>query len=259
MTKKKESTKAVFEEKELTEEQKKEQETVLSPSEYFEKIKGKMEEEVPDNVRQVYDVAVKQMKKFLITGQKSAAKDLYARCLYLEKEIKLLETGITKYVNRKDIENYIDNVADDCVVITTMENYDRVIPDEIIDKVAEVMDIFDQFYIVFTDYTGEKRSKVQKERREKDPILFGNIFVDGRVSQKMYFIGDWVDEYCDLTLDKMISQIAKKEKKKKSTILYDINNPAILDNLEKELFGTEKRAEVRSVAGKSKKEAINGN
>lgn len=242
-----------FEQKELTEEQKKEQETVLSPSEYFEKIKGRMTE-TTENVKQIYDVAVKQMKKFLITGQKSAAKDLYAKCLYLEKENKLIEKGVTQYVNRQDIEKYIDDVADDCVVVTTMSNYDRDIPDEIIDKVAEVMDIFDEFYIIFTDYTGEKRSKVEKERREKDPILFGNIFIDGRVSHKMYFIGDWIDEYCDLTLDKMVSEIAKKEKKEEGEILYDINDLSILDNIEKELFGTSKRVTARSVAGKTKED-----
>ena len=240
-----------FKEKELPEEQKVE---VLSPSEYFEKIKGKMVEETSENVAKIYDVAVKQMKRFIVTGQKTAAKDLYTRCLYLEKEMNLLDTGITKYVERKEIENYIDNVADDCVVVTTMSDYDRIIPDEIIDVVAEVMDIFDEFYIVFTDYTGEKRSKVEKERREKDPILFGNIYVDGRVSQKMYFIGDWIDEYCDLTLDKMVSEIAKKEKKDKSEIVYDINDMSILDNIEKELFGSSTRVEARTVSRGQKKE-----
>ena len=68
----------------------------------------------------------------------------------------------------------------------------------------------------------------------------------------MYFIGDWIDEYCDLTLDKMVSEIAKKEKKEESEILYDINDVSILDNIEKELFGSSTRLEARTVSSAKK-------
>jgi hypothetical protein len=225
----------------------------LTPAEYFETVKGKITEETTENCKKLYDTTMKTLKKFMVTGQKSAAKDLYARCIYLEKELKLLELGVTKYVLRTDIDNFIDNVADDCVCVIEMRNFDRPIPDAIIDKVAEVQDCFDEFYIIFTDYTGEKRSKVKEEKREKDPILFGNIFIDGKVSPKMYFIGDWVDEFCDLTLDKMISKLAENEKDEDKAFLYDITDETTLDNIEKELFGTSKRAEARavSVAGKA--------
>lgn len=227
-----------------------EKEETLTPSEYFETVKGKINEETAENVKRLFDVTMKQLKKFTITGQKSAAKELYARCLYLEKELKLINLGITKYVKRTDIDDYIDNVADDCVCVIEMKNFDRTIPDEIIDTVSKSMDIFDEFYVVFTDYTGETRSKVAKEKRDKDPILFGNIFIDGKVSPKMYFIGDWVDDYCDLTLDKMVSEIAKKESKEESEIVYDISDETNLDSIEELLFGTSKRVEARTVAGK---------
>lgn len=228
----------------------KKEELTLTPSEYFEQVKGKINEETGENVKRLYDATMKQLKKFMITGQKSAAKELYARCLYLEKEQKLIDKGITKYVKRSDIDNYIDNVADDCVCVIEMKNFDRTIPDDIIDTVSECMDIFDEFYIVFTDYTGEKRAKVKKEKRDKDPILFGNIFIDGKVSPKMYFLGDWIDDYCDLTLDKMISEIAKKESKDESEIVFDITNEATLDSIEEQLFGTTDRVKARTTVGK---------
>ena len=58
----------------------------------------------------------------------------------------------------------------------------------------------------------------------KDPIAFGvvdcasdfgkevsqNSFTQ---SQRMFFITDWVDEYCDLTLDKLI-ELSKQELQK---------------------------------------------
>ena len=72
-------------------------------------------------------------------------------------------------------------------------------------------DIFDELYVIFTDYTGKEERKVEKERRDKDPILFGVFKNDGNVADRFYFLGDWVDEYCDLTLDKMVEQYKNKK------------------------------------------------
>ena len=218
----------------------------ISPAEYFEIVKSKMEEEKEENVRKIYDVTLNKMKKYMITGQVKAAKELYAKAIYLEKEMELLRKGVTQYVLRTDISNYIENIANDCVCIIELKNYDREIPDDILDVVMDTKDIFDEYFIVFTDYTGEVRSKVEAEKRDKDPILFGNIFIDGMVSPKMYFLGDWIDEFCDLTLDKMIEEIVKKEKKKPEDILYNIDDFSTLDSIEKELFGTSKRIESRT-------------
>ena len=236
-----------------TEEIVKEEQKEISPAEYFEMVKSKMEEETEENSKLLYKTTMSKLKKYMITGQVKAAKELYARCLYLEKEIKLIRQGITQYVLRTDIDKYIEEIAGKCVCIIELENFDRDIPDDIIDKVAETKDIFDKFFVVFTDYTGEIRSKVADERREKDPILFGNIFVDGQVSPKMYFIGDWVDEFCDLTLDKMIEEIAKKDKTTTAEILHDIDDYTTLDNIEKELFNTSSRANKRTKVIEDKK------
>lgn len=241
-------TKEIFPETTKTEEIKE----TLTPSQYFESVKEKMETETEENLKNLYNVTMDKLKKYMITGQSNAAKELYAKCIYFEKELKLIEKGVNRYVLRQDIEEYIENVADECVCVIEMRNFDRPIPDEIVDVVADTMDIFDEFFIVFTDYTGEKRSKVEKERRDKDPILFGNIFIDGKVSPKMYFIGDWVDEFCDLTLDKMIEALASKAsgEKKKEQYVYDISNPTTLDEIENALFGTSNRLKAREVSSK---------
>lgn len=231
-------------------------EELLSPAEYFEKVKGRIKEDNPEDINKIFDITLKKLKKFLITGQKTGAKALYAKALELEKEQMLYKRGYTKYVERRTIEEYIDKVADECVCIINMSSYERDIPEDIVDKVAETMDIFDEFFIVFTDYTGEKRSKVEKERREKDPILFGNIFVDGRPSSKFFFIGDWEDEYCHLTLNKMVEETAKKMKIKEDEIVYNIDDVTNLDDIENELFGTSTRSEKREELKKVKKKAI---
>ena len=104
-----------------------------------------------------------------------------------------------------------------------MKNYPREIPDELIETIENTKNIFDEMYVLFTDYTGEIEKEVEKER---DPILFGS-FIDRNIdemSQRMYYLGDWVDEYCDLTLDKLVSQTDK-------SIVKEISIPNNTDEL----------------------------
>jgi hypothetical protein len=49
-------------------------------------------------------------------------------------------------------------------------------------------------------------NKIAEAERRKDPILFGVI----RGSRKLYYLGSWEDEYCDLTLDKFIEQFGEE-------------------------------------------------
>ena len=44
--------------------------------------------------------------------------------------------------------------------------------------------------------------KGEEMKKRKDPILFGVI----AGSNKLYFIGDWIDEYCDLRFDDVVKQ-----------------------------------------------------
>ena len=208
----------------------------ISPYEYFNKLKDGIVEEKSENVLSLFNTAMQVLDRYTVTGQKAAAKIVYSNLVYLHKEFKLLELGVTnKYVELDMINTYIDKIADYAVVVCELPNYERPIPDELVDKVAKTRDIFDEFYVVFTDYTGEKRSKVEKERRDKDPILFGNIFIDGKVSPKMYYLGDWVDEYCDLTLDKMIEQMSTKGEYNRDDIVKNISNEELLKNIKEKL------------------------
>lgn len=208
----------------------------LSPAEYFEKLKGEMAENTEEDVKLFYDVTIKELKKYLVTGQKKAAKNLYYKAEALKKELIAIQKGYSKYVHLSTVEDYIDNVADKCVVITEMKDYERSIPDDVVDKLPDIIDVFDNFFIVFTDYTGEARAKVAKERRDKDPILFGNININGMISDKLYFIADWVDEYCDLTLDQMVNDIVTARKDtKKEDIVFDITKDDILEEIKGKL------------------------
>ena len=80
----------------------------------------------------------------------------------------------------------------------------------------------DNLYEVFTDYTKKEQRKIAKERREKDPIIFGALKKDGKVLDRLYYICDWVDEYCDLTLDKLVNEYASKKDGK--SIVHKVPN-----------------------------------
>lgn len=180
----------------------------MTPYQYFQFVKSKVNKMNDENLNKLYSISSELLEKYKKTGQVKAAKKLAFHIKSILKEKEIIDLGITKFVYRDDIENYIDNIAKDVVKIIELKNYPREIPDELVETIEKTKDIFNEMYVLFTDYTGEVEKKVEKER---DPILFGS-FIDRTVdemSQRMYYLGDWIDEYCDLTLDKLVSQTNK--------------------------------------------------
>jgi hypothetical protein len=180
----------------------------LTPKEYFDLLKGKREKIDSGEIQSLLDNAIKMMNRYRITGQKAGAVKLYNFACLCEKELGVVKAGITTYVNRVDIDEYITKIADKAVCIIELENFERDLPDSIIDKVAQLKadNIFDEYYVVFSDYTGKERKKVEQKRRDKDPILFGALKIGEQLNSRLYYIDSWTDEFCDLTLDKLVSQ-----------------------------------------------------
>ena len=209
-------------------------ERVLNPYEYFQSVKDKIQTMDNEKLTTIYNNAVHLAETYKKTGQKKGLQKLVFHIESIMKEKQVLDAGITKFVYRDDIEEYIQNVADKQVVILDIASYERSIPDEVVEAMMKVKDLFDEFYIVCTDYNGKMAKQVEKERREKDPILFG-VFLDrGRsaINERFYYIGDWVDEYCDLTLDKMVAEMKDNINK---DIIHNIDIPEDKEALQKQL------------------------
>jgi hypothetical protein len=83
--------------------------------------------------------------------------------------------------------------------LTWIRNFIRVIPEKASDrkKEADTLEVFDNFCILHFDV-----DKKSFKEEDKDPILFGVI----QGSRKLYYIADWIDEYCDLTLEQFIDK-----------------------------------------------------
>lgn len=183
----------------------------ITPSQYFDYLKNAKNEITVDALKDSFSVFVGLAEKYNKIGQKESLKKLCFLADVLKKEEKLIELGINTFVYKDVIEDYIENVADKAVKIVELSRYMREIPDELVGTIEKTSEIFDEFYVLFTDYTGKEERKVEKERRDKDPILFGVFKNNTVVADRFYFLGDWIDEYCDLTLDKMISQYTEKK------------------------------------------------
>lgn len=147
----------------------------LTPKEYFDLLKDKKNTITDKDLLGIYDNCLTLIEKYKITGQTKGIRKLIFHLETIEKELEIVRIGVDTFVYKDDIEEYIDNITNDTVKIIELENYEREIPDEIVDVISKVKDKFDQLYVLFTDYTGKIERQVQAERREKDPILFGTF------------------------------------------------------------------------------------
>lgn len=230
----------------------------LTPQEYFEQVKERKHNITDEELLKVYDNCLELLNKYKITGQKKGMRKLLFHLECIEKEREIVKMGITTFIYRDDIEEYIDTVAKDTVKIIELENYEREIPDEIVGIIEKVKDKFDQLYVVFTDYTGKVERKVQKERRAKDPILFGTFQnqTSRTVIDRFYYLGDWEDEYCDLTLDKMVNET---EKAGKRNIVKTISTPTDIQELKEQLGTLESRNDTFVITKNAHKKSFFGN
>lgn len=192
-------------------ENKEKQKEAITPSQYFDYLKNAKNTITTEALKDSFSTFIQLGEKYTKLGQIESLKKLCFLADTLKKEEKLIELGITTYIYRDVIEDYIEHVAGKTVKIVELSRYMREIPDELVDTVEKSKDLFDEFYVIFTDYTGREERKIEQERRDKDPILFGVFKNNDNVADRFYFLGDWVDEYCDLTLDKMIEQYKEKK------------------------------------------------
>jgi hypothetical protein len=94
-------------------------------------------------------------------------------------------------------------VSKDEIEFIELERYERVIPEDITKKIELCKPVFDNMYVLFTDYSQVHKKKFEKEC---DPILFGTFEENEFIHDRFYYIGDWIDEYCDLTMEKFIAE-----------------------------------------------------
>ena len=213
----------------------------FTPDEYFHMIKDRQQHITDADLQKIYDNCLELLNKYRITGQIKGARKLLFHLDCIEKEREIVAAGVDTFIYRDDIEEYIDHIAKDVVKIIELSNYEREIPDEIVHAIEEVGSKFDQLYVLFTDYTGKVERQIEKERRSIDPILFGTFQNDETrtVIDRFYYLGDWEDEFCDLTLDKMVGEVKQAAAR---DIIHTIKTPEDIAQLKEQLLQLEPRS-----------------
>lgn len=174
------------------------------------------------------DFYIDEIEQAVENGQQALVDILARKKNTVVKEVALsVLNNNTKYVEEDDIVKFYEKTKETgkFLKMTWIKNYTRVIPPEVIAQKKEYdkQYIFENYVILHFDKTGDAAQMTEKEKEKvKDPILFG-VFRDSR---KLYFIGDWVDEYCDLTLDKFLNVLEIKKAKELSlkSIKNEITN-----------------------------------
>jgi len=140
-----------------------------------------------------------------LSGQTALLEQLEHGLNAFRQETQLFAIGSTKYLKEEDIIAFY-KASPRGLRLDYVKNFTRPIPKGIIStkQRADELGIFDNYVVLHYD-PGTKaysETKAEKEAR-KDPILFGTI--EGK--RRLYFVGDWVDEVCDLTLDQIADKL----------------------------------------------------
>ena len=175
----------------------------ISPSLYIKFVKSKLKEQ--HKIK--FERRMKKLQKLVPyakdMGQTAFYEELTRELAIMIKESEIEAIGIKKFVTQDDIDKFRHNVKDKVIKLKKLEEFPRVIPAKVRKKLKEVQatKVFAEFCVLFIDYTGEEIKTNSEKIREKDPILFGKI---KEAPHKFFYIADWVDEYCDLTLEKFV-------------------------------------------------------
>lgn len=194
---------------------------VIHPQLYFKFVKSKMskleQKEMTERLFKLQTL-VKQAEDL---GQKALYEDFAKKIAICVREQEINVCGIEYIISKESIDKYKDKVKDVDIKFSKLEEYSRPIPANVkkrLDKFKKLM-MFDNYMVLYLDYKekidvdNKKRAvadpKTNKQKiKEKDPILFGTL---DYAPDKLYFIADWIDEYCDLTLDKFVQTIKRND------------------------------------------------
>jgi hypothetical protein len=180
----------------------------LSPKIYFRYLKSRLTKTDKTALKGRLDNLAAMINSAKENDQAALYETLSAKLVSLLLESEAEAIGCDKYIERSTIEKYKDQVRTDeaSVVLDTLEEFPRILPPDVQSTLRSLKTkkVFNEFFILHLSYKTGKIKTNKDKIREKDPILLG-VFTDDL--DRFYFIADWVDEYCDLTLDKLVDEM----------------------------------------------------
>lgn len=192
---------------------KKEEKYDISIIDFFREVKLSSKKAQADYVNRV-DEYIELLAKAKEMGQTALCDKIKDKIdLYKYESILHAEGKLYKVTEEQMVE--FAQKTERGLRLDYLKNFTRVIPDDVIKekKKADALKIFDNYVVLHYDplNNGAQRTKKEKEQdraKKSDPILFGLI----SESHDLYYITDWIDETCDLTLDQFVKIMDIKKK-----------------------------------------------
>ena len=148
------------------------------------------------------------IQKSLTLHQEAQAEELISKLTIHIYESVLATSGFNHYIELKDLVE-LQLKCEKELDLDYIKNFVRIIPDEVVEKkvIADNLQVFDNYVVLYYDPNKKafKLTEQEEEYIKRDPILFGVI----NSSSKLYYVADWMDEYCDLTWDQVVEKLGE--------------------------------------------------
>jgi len=185
----------------------------IHPKLYFKFVKSKIKETHLPVINNRLLKVQGLLKNFDEMGQEAPFELLMVELFKLTKHAEAIGAGYSKVVEMSDLDKFrsLVNAEKRIVKYDDFTNFPRPVPKKNKSKILEAKktNIFDSFKILYLDYSNETLKTTKQKIIEKDPIVFGVFKED---PTKHFFITDWVDDVCDLTLLQLIDTLKEKDK-----------------------------------------------
>lgn len=186
----------------------KEYEKYMDALQFFGLVKASSKESVATYRDRVSDYLT-AVHNAVTTGQTALMEDLLRGLVTNKYESVLFAEGLYYIVTEEQMVSFVKQ-CERGIKLDYIKNFTRPLPQEVVSKIERVnqLEVFDNYVVLYYDPEGKiYKETAQEEAKRRDPIVFGVI----AGSTKLYYIADWVDEYCDLTLEKFIDAIGVKK------------------------------------------------
>lgn len=178
-------------------------ENEVSVEDFFKSVKNSAEElKLVTEHSTNYEKIISHLKA---TGQEALYEHMSIDIEAYRSEAQLYATGHRKVITEDNIVAFIKD-APKKIRLDWVKNFTRSIPSTVVDLKIKLdeLHIFDNYVVMHYDPDNKGNAMTLEEKKKsEDPILFGVI----AGSQKLYYVGDWIDEYCDLTFDKLVEKL----------------------------------------------------
>lgn len=191
----------------------------IHPRLYFSFVKSKLNNFQLTKLKIRLDKLKKMVRTTGELGQKAAFEEFSRQLAVTIRESEAEACGVKGFILKEHIDKFMGLTKN--VRFELFEKFPRVVPDNVRVKILYLKErgIFDEYWVLYLD--NKEPLKTNKEKiKEKDPILFGKFSYE---PNKLYYVIDWIDDYCDLTMDKFVDAMKKQDGKYALELIPDID------------------------------------